>query len=306
MRDTTLDLDALRSFATGVSLGSFARAAERLNRSTSAVSAQLKKLEQQAGVPLLSRQGRGLTLTPAGETLLGYARRLLALNDEAVEALAGPRWQGQVRLGLQAEFGEQLLPGVLGRFARAHPRLQVEAQIARSAALHEGLSAGRFDLVLAWSNDTAAATAQTDSHVLADVPMCWIAGPQPAWQPGETAPPVPLAMLDAPCPLRTAAIEALDRAGISWRITFSSASLAGVWAAIEAGLGIGLRTPLCLPPGLHPLQPANAGLPTLASIKLQLHQTSNAPVIVHLAELIRQAVDERLADSALGQVPTAA
>lgn len=299
MRGTTLDLDALRSFATGVTLGSFARAAERLNRSTSAVSAQLKKLEQQTGVPLLVRQGRGLTLTPAGETMLGYARRLLALNDEAVEALAGPRWQGQVRLGLQAEFGEQLLPGVLGRFARAHPRLQVEAQIGRSAALHEGLAAGRFDLVLAWSDDIAA-TAQIDSHVLADVPMCWITGPQPAWQAGETTTPVPLAMLDAPCPLRTAAIEALDHAGISWRIAFGSASLAGVWAAIEAGLGIGLRTPLCLPPELHPLQPANAGLPSLGSIKLQLHQTSTAPVITHLAELIRQAVDEQLADSAPG------
>lgn len=302
MREPTLDLDALRSFATGMALGSFARAAERLHRSTSAVSAQLKKLEQQAGVPLLARQGRGLALTPAGETLLGYARRLLALNDEAMEALAGPRWHGQIRLGLQAEFGEQLLPAVLGRFARAHPQLQVEAQIGRGAALLEGVAAGRFDLVLAWHDETAGPVVHDDAQVLADVPMCWIAASPPAWQPG-TASPVPLAMLDAPCPLRSAAIEALDRADLSWRLAFGSASLAGVWAAIEAGLGIGLRTPLCLPPGLRPLPPAAMGLPPLGSIKLRLHRASGAPAVAHLAELIRQAVGDRLERDMPKQAP---
>ena len=133
MRHPTFDLEALRSFAMGLELGSFAQAAKRLHRSTSAISAQLKKLEQQAGTPLLASQGRGLAPTAAGEALLSYARRLLMLNDEAMEVLTGPHWQGPVRLGLQAEFGEQLLPAVLGRFARAHPRLQIEAQIGRSA-----------------------------------------------------------------------------------------------------------------------------------------------------------------------------
>ncbi|MCW0461596.1 HTH-type transcriptional regulator ArgP [Xanthomonas sacchari] len=94
MRPITFDLDALRSFVAGVELGSFAKAAERSGRSTSAISAQLKKLEEQAGQPVLRRQGRGLALTEAGEALLGYARRLLELNDEAVVALQDTALQG--------------------------------------------------------------------------------------------------------------------------------------------------------------------------------------------------------------------
>ncbi len=292
MRSLSFDLDALRSFAVGVSLGSFARAAEQLHRSTSAVSAQLKKLERQAGAPLLARQGRGLALTPTGDLLLGYARRLLALNDEAVSALDGAHWQGQVRLGLQAEFGEHLLPGVLGRFARAHPRLQVEAQIGRSADLVEGLAAGRFDLALSWAGSMAPpSTLQPD--ILAGVPMCWIGtGDADAEALGNS--PLPLAVLDAPCPMRSAAIDALDRAGIAWRIAFSSASLAGVWAAVEAGLGLGLRTPLCMPRTLRALDPAAHGLPVLPSIDLLLYQAGDGPAVSELATLVRSAVQAQL------------
>ena len=125
--------------------------------------------------------------------------------------------------------------------------------------------------------------------------MCWIHGPQADWQPGEC---VPLAVLDAPCPLRDAAIDTLDSAGLPWRIAFSSASLAGVWAAISAGLGIGLRTPLCLPAGLRVL-PLSAGLPALGTIRLCLYQGSTQAPVAHLAGLIRQAVDDRLSVTAL-------
>src|ERR1700743_3241438 len=131
------DLDVLRSFATGMELGSFAKAADRLGRSTSAISAQLKKLEGQAGTALLHKQGRGLALTAAGETMLAYARRLLDLNDEAAAALHGTDLEGWVRLGLQEDFGETLLPEVLGRFARAHPKVRIEARVVRNAELVE-------------------------------------------------------------------------------------------------------------------------------------------------------------------------
>ncbi|MDQ9479786.1 LysR family transcriptional regulator, partial [Serratia marcescens] len=114
MRRITFDLEDLRSFVTGVELGSFAKAAERLGRSTSAVSAHLKKLEQQVGAPILRKAGRGMVMTEAGETLLGYARRLLELNDEAAAAVRGLDLQGTVRLGLQEDFGETFLPQVLG------------------------------------------------------------------------------------------------------------------------------------------------------------------------------------------------
>ena len=101
MRRVNFDLDVLRSFATGMDLGSFAKAADRLGRSTSAVSAQLKKLEDQAGTPIFHKSGRGLALTEAGETMLAYARRLLELNDEAAIAVHGVELEGWVRLGLQ-------------------------------------------------------------------------------------------------------------------------------------------------------------------------------------------------------------
>src|ERR1700709_599235 len=128
MRALTFDLDVLRSFAMGVDLGGFAKAADRLGRSTSAVSAQIKKLEEQAGTPIFRKAGRGLALTEAGETMLAYARRLLDLNDEAATAVHGVELEGWVRLGLQEDFGERLLPEVLGRFARAHPKVGVQAQ----------------------------------------------------------------------------------------------------------------------------------------------------------------------------------
>ena len=144
------DIAFLRSYVAGIDLGSFARAADKVGRSTSAVSAQLKKLEEQAGMPLFRKDGRGLALTPAGEVLLGYARRLLELNDEAAVALRGAELEGWIRLGLQEDFGEALLPDVLGRFARAHPKVRIEAHVARNTALMEGLAMGQLDLALLW------------------------------------------------------------------------------------------------------------------------------------------------------------
>jgi DNA-binding transcriptional LysR family regulator len=289
---TTFDIDVLRSFALGVELGSFARAAERLNRSTSAVSAQLKRLEEQAGAPLLRKNGRRLALTETGETMLGYARRLLELNDEAAAAVRGVPLEGRVRLGLQEDFGEHLLPAVLGRFARAHPKLRIEARIARNAELLEGVARGRLDLALAWD------TQSNHPHVerLARLPMRWIAStaaPLPRRKGGE---PLPLVLLDPPCLVRSTATAALDRAGIPWRIAFSSASLAGNWAAVAAGLGISVRTVLGLPAGVQALTAKEAGLPALPTLGLALHraEAKPAPAVERLAQIILQDVSAAL------------
>ncbi|GLQ86649.1 LysR substrate-binding domain-containing protein [Dyella flagellata] len=287
MRRIHFDLEVLRSFATGMELGSFAKAADRLGRSTSAVSAQLKKLEEQAGTPLLRKSGRGMLLTEAGEVMLGYARRLLELNDEAVSAVRGVQLEGRVRLGLQEDFGESVLPVVLGRFKRAHPRLRVEVHIARNAALMESLQSGRLDLALAWETEWRAQHAQ---HIQS-LPMGWI-GAGAGQLPYETGEPIPLVVLDAPCLMRTAAIDALDRAGLAWRIAFTSASLAGTWAAVKAGLGISVRTPFGLPADLQVLDTAN--LPTLPKLGLALYraEAEPAPAVARLAELILQQLQE--------------
>jgi len=289
MNRIQLDLDVMRSFVTGIDLGSFAKAADRLGRSTSAVSAQLKKLEEQAGTPLLRKAGRGMALTEAGEVMLGYARRLLELNDEAVSSVRGVQLDGRVRLGMQEDFGENVLPEVLGRFKRAHPKLRVEVHIARNAVLMQSLEAGRLDLALAWEADAHVAQRQ---HIQT-LPMRWIGADidQLPYEPGE---PIPLVVLDAPCLMRTAAIDALDRAGLAWRIAFTSASLAGTWAAVKAGLGISVRTPLGVPADLHTMDAKATSLPTLPQLGLALYRSEaeSTPAVARLAELILQRLAE--------------
>ncbi|MFG6488212.1 LysR substrate-binding domain-containing protein [Roseateles sp. BYS78W] len=269
MRRITFDLDVLRTLVAGVELGSFAKAADRLGRSTSAVSAQLKKLEDQAGSPVLRKAGRGMVLTPAGEVLLGYARRLLDLNDEAAHAVRGAELKGEVRLGVQEDFGESLLPTVLGGFARAHPNVRVQARLARNAELIEQVERGQLDLALAW--DGGRATAHT--RRVARLPMQWIgrAGQAPTGLAADE--PVPLAVLEAPCLMRSTAIAALDKARRPWRIAFTSPSLAGIWAAVDAGLGVTVRTRAGLPERLAALP----GLPRLPAVALQLHRSDADP-----------------------------
>ncbi|PKU25090.1 LysR family transcriptional regulator [Telmatospirillum siberiense] len=293
MRLTNLDMDALRSFVTGMDAGSFARAADRLGRSTSAVSAQLKKLEEQTGVALVRRLGRGLTLTDGGEALLSYARRLLELNDEAVSALRGVELEGWIRLGLQEDFGETVLPQVLGRFARAHPKVRIEGRIARNSELKDKIASGHLDLALAWDGGGAPATVER----IAALPLCWLgaADGDPVWR-RESGEPLPLAALEAPCLLRTIACEHLDRQSLAWRIAFVSPSLGGLWAATAAGLGIALRTPVGPPPSVRLLDPRSYGLPELPSLGLVLYRADKdiGPTAMHLAAIIKQALRETL------------
>lgn len=292
MHRITFDLDVLRSFATGIELGSFAKAAERLGRSTSAVSAQLRKLEEQAGTPIFRRSGRGLALTEAGETMLAYARRLLALNDEAAAAVYGVDLEGWVRLGLSEDFGEALLPAVLGRFARAHPRVRIEARIARSFDLLDRVGSGQLDLALAWGDGGALPHAQR----LAELPARWIgpAAGDSAFPSGRSDEPLPLATLEEPCLLRTAATTALDRAGIPWRLAFVSPSLGGLWAAVAAGLGVTIRTDFGLPAGVRVLDPAAA--PALPALPLTLlrAEAEPEPVTARLAAILAQSVRDAL------------
>lgn len=292
MRRVTFDLDVLRSFVTGMELGSFAKAADRLGRSTSAVSAQLKKLEEQAATPIFRKSGRGLALTEAGETMLGYARRLLELNDEAASAIHDVELEGWVRLGLQEDFGEAVLPEVLGRFARAHPKVKIEARIGRSYELAERITSGNLDIALAWDSGQALPYSR---HV-GDAQLRWI-GPakliETSLREGEA---LPLVALEAPCLLRTVTTETLDRAGLPWRMAFSSPSLGGIWAAVAAGLGLTIRTDIGLPANVRAMAPQLLGLPALPTMALVLHQKDAEldPVAARLADILLQAAIEAL------------
>ena len=278
MRRLTFDLDVLRSFVLGIELGSFAKAADHLGRSTSAISAQLKKLEDQVDVAILRKSGRGMVLTPTGEILFGYAKRLLALNDEAATAVRGAELEGCVRLGLQEDFGENLLTEVLGSFVRAHPRIRVEARVARNAELLELVTSGRLDLALAWDSGSSTPFCQ----FVADLPMCWVGSAD--WMCVVNGESLPLVAFESPCLMRSAATKALDHAAIPWRLAFTSSSLSGIWAAVSAGLGISVRTRVGLPAHLLALD----GLPPLPKIGLMLHwaESKPAPPVRRLAEIL--------------------
>ncbi len=280
---TNLDMDVLRTFAAGIELGSFSRAAERLGRSPSAISEQLKKLEEQAGRPLLRKEGRGLGLTSAGEALLSYARRILELNDEAISAVRGVDVEGWVRIGMPQDFAENALPAMLGQFKRAHPKVRVEVRVERGAELVPFILSGRLDLALVWGKPAGS------PHVkeLGQFPIVWLGSAnlkETLHQEGE---PLPLIVFEKPCVFREAGITALDAAGIPWRIVFTSPSLSGLWAAAAAGLGFTLRTPVGRPPGLDAFG-EEAGFPPLPDISLSLHHAEDAPApaVARLAEII--------------------
>ncbi|KVV58854.1 LysR family transcriptional regulator [Burkholderia ubonensis] len=308
------DIAALRSLVAGMDLGSFAKAADRVARSSSAVSAQIRKLEEQAGTPLFVKSGRGLALTDAGDAMLRYARRMIELNDEAAAAVRGVSLDGWVRIGLQEDFGEAILPGVLGRFARAHPKVRIEARVAHNAELLERLDANQLDLALVWGDPASAAfVARTgiDSEEIARVPMRWIgaagsgaagvgaagsatAGDGDAGEPSVRLPdePLPLVVFDRPCRFFGAATDALDRVGVPWRVAFTTPSLAGLWAAASAGLGLTVRSHYGLPASVRLLDAAPLGLPELPSVPLMLlrRASSATPTVDRLARIMTQAV----------------
>ncbi|WP_084046555.1 LysR substrate-binding domain-containing protein [Deinococcus hopiensis] len=290
-RHTNLDMDALRTLVYGVDLGSFSQAALKLSRSPSAISTQLKKLEAQVGTELLRKSGRGLVLTDAGESFLVYARRLLELNDEAVAAVRGSKMEGAVRLGVQEDFGESLLPQVLGAFARSHPRVNIQVRITRNADLLAGVNKGELDLALAWGETR---TAYVES--LATLPVRWFGPREPAQVLRH---PLPLAVFESPCLFRTLATACLDAVGIPWKVTFTSPSLAGLWAALSAGLGVTPRTALGVPQGVRPLD--HADLPDLPRIALSLHRSeaTASPAVARLTELVKQTVDDVIEQRAI-------
>lgn len=284
-----LDSDALRSFVTGIECGSFARAAMLLCRSTSAVSAQLKKLESQCGTPLVVKQGRHLQLTPQGELLMSYARRLLAINDEALRALKGELLSGEIRIGLQEDFGESLMPEILGQFNRHHPGLRIFARVDRQQALCQGLQENDLDMALLWQPEKTPA-----EQWLAECQLEWIyhpgVDPLHYLQQGE---PLPLVMFESPCVMRRQAIDCLDKAGIPWRVMFVSHSLQGIRAAVQAGLGITVRSRLGMPESLqfgHPHLPS----PGRLGISLQrgLHTQGNQAACDLLSTLIVNSLSD--------------
>ncbi len=262
MATTNLDVQALRTLKLAMECGSFGEAGARLGRTPSAVSLQMKKLQDQVGAPLFRKAGRGLALTDAGEIVLTYARRIVALNDELLSAARGATLQGEVRLGIAQDFAESVLPAALRRFQRSHPLVRVDLRVEGNRTLAEGVERSEIDLALVLGQ-AERATATT----LGGLDLVWIADEQFALAPGE---PVPLVALGSQCAFRAKAVAALESQGAAWRLAAVSQSLTGLWGAVRGGLGVTLRTALACPPFLRASQTLN-GLPTPGVMPVTLH-----------------------------------
>lgn len=280
----TFDMDALRTMVVGTELGNFARAASQLGRSQSAISMQLKKLEDQAGKPLFRRSGRGLTPTEAGDALLAYARRIIALNDEAAVSLGTTVDFATVRLGLPQDFFEDVMPSAITRYSRERPDIHVEIRAGRNHSLEEEVIAGRLDAALAW----AMPGTTTQGVRLASLPMLWLAGKM-APSPLHNG-PLPLVLFDHPCLFRQTGMQVLERKRIKWRLALTTPSLPGIWATIRSTTGLTVRTGHRLPSGIRNIGD-ELDLPKLPRIELRIIKANQlSPAAASFCEILEGTI----------------
>jgi DNA-binding transcriptional LysR family regulator len=262
-----LDLELLRTFVAISDRESFAQAAEQVHRTQSAVTQQMARLEEQLGVALFRKVGRSKELTEHGVRLLDYARRLLALNEEALASLAAPDLRGPLRIGSIYDATEFLLPPLLARFSQLYPNLQIEVHTDRTAHLLQLLKRGDIEIALVGQPEGSEGHAHPTVRMRTS-PVVWMAGVGYVHVRRES---VPLVVPDHPSNLRAIAQAALDAQGIAWRIRHVSTSLAfsGLRAALRAGLGVTVRLIEMLTPDLRVVTEAE-GLPRLPNIHLDL------------------------------------
>jgi DNA-binding transcriptional LysR family regulator len=277
-----LPIEVLRSFVAIIETGSMLQATERVFVTQSALSLQMRRLEEIVRQPLFNRQGRRLRLTPAGEHLLVVARQILELNDRAVASLQGQALSGAVGIGMNQDFADLLLPGVLNEFLISHPEIQLQVRVGGSQELLEALRAQQLDVVV-------CVRPEHEPKNLKTMPMQWIGHAHLLER--EI---LPLAMLAEPCLFRATALRVLEEAGRKFRIVVETASLSAVRAAVQSGLGITLRNALFMESGLIP-RLAQESLPALPGVGYALFTTDEpSSAAALLASLVQASVLELL------------
>ncbi|MBT1156627.1 LysR family transcriptional regulator [Aminobacter anthyllidis] len=275
-----LDLDLLRTFVAVADSGSFSHAASRVGRSQSAISMQMQRLEQTVGKQLLVRGSKAVTANAIGEELLVYARRLLKLSDEAWASITRPEEAGSVRLGVPDDYAAFLLPPVLSRFAAAHPLVTVELICEQSTSLVKTFADGRLDLAI------ITRAPEQPIEVLQRERLVWVASPNHvAWE----IDPLPVALFEPGCVARKSVLQVLGAADRSFRCTYSSASLLGLIAVVQAGLAVAGLAQRSVPPSLRIIG-ENEGLPPLPDMEIGIlrnPQTVN-PAVERLYDFLRR------------------
>lgn len=282
-----LDIALVRTFLAIVDTGGLTSAGRVVGRTQPAVTQQIKRLEDALGRPLFDLDRRHLKLTADGEVFLEYARAIMRLNDEARARFDASEIRGTVTLGVPDLYAAYLLPQLLRRFARAHPHVEIEMRCMRSVHLYEAMLRDELDLVIA--------TLQPDlktGTVVRREPLTWVAGLNDRPEAEEV---VPLAVLPPGSVYRQRALEALGRAGRRWTITSFSESLAGLQAAVFAGLAVSVFPRCAVQPGMRCPGPRD-GLPDLPAIELVLHRRPMA--LSAAAEHLGDFVERELAQVA--------
>ncbi|WP_395607490.1 LysR family transcriptional regulator [Pseudomonas sp. B22129] len=227
------DLELLQTLVCVVDEGSFTRAAERVHRTQSTVSQQIRKLEESVGQVLLVRDRSGQQVSPTehGELLTHYARRLLNLSREARDALNNEASVVPVRLGVPEDFDATRMASMLSGFVRARPEARLETVSGMSTDLRRQLESGEIDIAL-----IKREAGSGECHASWPEPLVWVCGEHQDLRV-ET---LPLALFPQGCIYRQRAIRTLDKARRSWRVAFGSHSLTGIQAAVTSGLGISI------------------------------------------------------------------
>ncbi|NVK34505.1 MAG: LysR family transcriptional regulator [Rhodobacteraceae bacterium] len=284
---TLIDIELYQTFLVIAETLSFSKASDLIGRTPSAVSMQMKKLEGMLGVSVFAREGRTVRLTSEGEALLGYARRILNLNEEAVSLFKSPDVEGEVRFGAPSDFGTRFLPTFLSRFARSHPGVNVDVHLDGSPQLLSEMKLGELDLVLY--------TARSDSdlgkggEIVFTEPLVWV-----GLEGGISyeRDPLPLAVSTSGCPWRRAARNALDETQRSYRISYTSFHSAGQEAALLADLAVAPFPASVVEAPLQVLDERH-GLPDIGNYHIIMKQRPGARKATrafaeHVAECFRE------------------
>lgn len=287
-----LDLVSLRSFVAIIDAGGVTRAAGFLNLTQSAVSMQIKRLEDALGLPLLDRTTRKLAPTAAGEQLIGYARKMLALNDEVFTRLTTPEAEGEIILGVPHDIVYPAIPPVLKAFNADYPKMRVRLNSSFTKTLKEQFAQGECDLIV-----TTEAGADSGGETVAELPLVWIgAVGGSAWK----ARPLRLAF-EQRCYFRAGVQAALDARSIPWEMAVDGGSTRAVEASVSADLAVHTVLAGSEPQAVERINHGGA-LPNLGAVKINLYVADpvHSPAITALAGMIRQAYRLRAA-----QKPTA-
>jgi DNA-binding transcriptional LysR family regulator len=274
-----------------VDAGGFTRAGERVHRTQSTVSQQIRRLEEMVGQPLLHRTGKQVSLTEQGERLLSYARRILALEQEAREVVGKPASEGVLRLGIPEDFAVYRLTEMLSDFGRSRPGLRLDVRCGLSVNLRRSLERGELDLAM-FKRDAGegGAIAVWPEH------LHWITSK--AHPVDFDRDPLPLAMSEPGCLYRRRMIHAAESAGRSWHVAYTSPNLPGIQAAVSVGLGVSILPEVAILPGHHMLTTAD-GFPPITDTEVALVAAPGAsPATRRLAEMLaefRSTADPRTA-----------